>query len=55
MGKEEITRITNSTIANPGDVESKRALSPGQALTDKSYASRESQFFKGIKKAPVKI
>ena len=62
LDEEEITRIkTPPQIpplllfepANPGDVESdeaKRARARGQALADKSYASRESQYFEGIKR-----
>ena len=67
LDEDEITRIkTPPTIPplleftpeNVGDVESedaKRARVRAQALADKSYASRESQYFDGIKKLAQKF
>ena len=67
LDEDEITRIkTPPTIPplleftpeNVGDVESedaKRARVRAQALADKSYASRESQYFEGIKKLAQKF
>ena len=67
LGEDEVTRIkTAPTIPPmlqfepqaPGDVESdeaKRTRARGQALADKSYAGRESQYFDGIKKLAAKF
>ena len=67
LDTDEIARIKTPPIIpamiefvpeNPGDVESdeaRRARARGQALADKSYASRESNYLEGIKKLAAKF
>ena len=67
LDPDEIARIKTPPIIpamiefvpeNPGDVESdeaRRARARGQALADKSYASRESNYLEGIKKLAAKF
>ena len=68
LDEDEVTRIKTAPVIppmlqfepqTPGEEEeseeSKRARLRGQAITDKSYAGREAQYFDGIKKLAAKF